>query len=48
VRAVPPEPPLAVASRTELIQLLGQACELEHGLMCEFVYARFSLKRPGR
>ena len=25
--------------------LLGQACELEHGLMCEYLYAQFSLKR---
>jgi len=24
---------------------LGQACELEHGLMCEYLYAQFSLKR---
>ena len=25
--------------------LLGQACEIEHGLMCEYLYAQFSLKR---
>jgi len=24
---------------------LDQACELEHGLMCEYLYAQFSLKR---
>jgi len=27
------------------VYLLGQACELEHGLMCEYLYAQFSLKR---
>ncbi|MBO0834181.1 MAG: hypothetical protein J2P28_01515 [Actinobacteria bacterium] len=32
-------------SREELVYLLGQACEIEHGLMCEYLYAQFSLKR---
>jgi len=42
------EPPLKVETREELCYLLGQACELEHGLMCEYLYAQFSLKRsPG-
>jgi ferritin-like protein len=27
------------------VYLLGQACEIEHGLMCEYLYAQFSLKR---
>jgi Ferritin-like len=27
------------------VYLLGQACELEHGLMCEYLYTQFSLKR---
>jgi hypothetical protein len=27
------------------VYLLGQACELEHGLMCEYPYTQFSLKR---
>jgi hypothetical protein len=39
------EPPLTVDSREELVYLLGQACELEHGLLCEYLYAQFSLKR---
>src|SRR5215469_1248493 len=39
------EPVLTVESREELVYLLGQACEIEHGLMCEYLYAQFSLKR---
>jgi hypothetical protein len=34
-----------VDTREELVYLLGQACEIEHGLMCEYLYAQFSLKR---
>src|SRR6266480_422096 len=41
----PAEPALMVDTREELVYLLGQACELEHGLMCEYLYAQFSLKR---
>jgi len=41
----PAEPSLTVESREELVYLLGQACEIEHGLMCEYLYAQFSLKR---
>src|SRR5215472_9569201 len=39
------EPVLQVDTREELVYLLGQACEIEHGLMCEYLYAQFSLKR---
>ena len=39
------EPPLKIATREELVYLLGEACEIEHGLMCEYLYAQFSLKR---
>jgi hypothetical protein len=39
------EPALKVESREELVYLLGQASEIEHGLMCEYLYAQFSLKR---
>jgi hypothetical protein len=39
------EPPLRVESREELVWLLTQACELEHGLMCEYLFAQFTLKR---
>ena len=40
-----PEPPLRVESREELVYLLGEASEIEHGLLCEYLYAQFSLKR---
>ena len=33
------EPKLQIESREELVYLLGEACELEHGLMCEYLYA---------
>src|ERR1700726_5293536 len=39
------EPALRVDTREELVYLLGEACELEHGLLCEYLYAQFSLKR---
>ena len=39
------EPSLRVERREELVWLLAQACELEHGLMCEYLFAQFTLKR---
>ena len=39
------EPVLKVDTREELVYLLGEACEIEHGLMCEYLYAQFSLKQ---
>jgi hypothetical protein len=33
------------ATRAELIALLTEACELEHGLACSYLYAAFSLKQ---
>jgi hypothetical protein len=39
------EPALKVENREELVYLLGDACEVEHGLMCEYLHAQFSLKR---
>ena len=39
------EPPLRVEDREELVWLLAQACELEHGLTCEYLFAQFTLKR---
>ena len=42
------EPPLRVERREELVWLLVQACELEHGLMCEYLFAQFTLKRTGQ
>lgn len=42
------EPAIVVADRKELTYLLCQAAELEHALMCEYLYAAFSLKSaPG-
>jgi Ferritin-like len=42
------EPAIVVGNRKELTYLLSQAAELEHGLMCEYLYAAFSLKgEPG-
>ena len=32
------------ASRSRLISLLSEACELEHGLACSYLFAAFSLK----
>ena len=39
------EPAIVVANRKELTYLLCQAAELEHALMCEYLYAAFSLKQ---
>jgi hypothetical protein len=44
-RALMAETAIAVEDRKELTYLLSQAAELEHGLMCEYLYAAFSLKR---
>ena len=38
------EPVIVVGDRKELTYLLSQAAELEHGVMCEYLYAAFSLK----
>ena len=38
------EPAVVVGDRKELAYLLCQAAELEHGLMCEYLYTAFSLK----
>jgi hypothetical protein len=44
-RAVPAGQRLRIESREQLVYLLTQACELEHGLMCEYLFAQWSLKR---
>jgi hypothetical protein len=41
----PPEHPLAVEHRGQLIFLLREAAELEHGIMCQYLFAAFSLKQ---
>jgi hypothetical protein len=38
------EPEIVVESRKELTYLLSQGAELEHALMCQYLYAAFSLK----
>ena len=35
----------APATRSDLLTLLAEACELEHGLACSYLYAAFSLKQ---
>jgi Ferritin-like len=39
------EPLLTIDTREELVYLLGEASEIEHGLLCEYLYAQLSLKR---
>jgi Ferritin-like len=41
----PPEHPLAVEHRGQLIFLLREAAELEHGIMCQYLFAAYSLKQ---
>ncbi|WP_116090260.1 ferritin-like domain-containing protein [Sphingomonas crusticola] len=42
-----PEPEIVVGSREQLLHLLAEAAEIEHTLMCSYLYAVFSLKRAG-
>src|SRR3954452_12480252 len=42
------EPTILVETRKELTYLLSQGAELEHAVMCEYLYAAFSLRStPG-
>jgi Ferritin-like len=41
----PPERPVAVENRQQLIYLLREAAELEHGIMCQYLFAAFSMKQ---
>ncbi|MEJ7935553.1 ferritin-like protein [Sphingobium sp. AN558] len=41
------EPEVAIGSREQLLHLLAEASEIEHTLMCSYLYAAFSLKRAG-
>src|SRR6188508_637876 len=36
-----------IQTRDDLISALDEAAELEHGLMCQYLYAAFSLKKAG-
>jgi len=39
------EPPVRIENRTQLIYLLSQAAELEHGISCCYLFAGFSMKQ---
>ncbi len=41
------EPDVVIGSREQLLHLLAEASEIEHSLMCSYLYAAFSLKRAG-
>jgi CDGSH-type Zn-finger protein/truncated hemoglobin YjbI len=41
----PPEAPFVIEHREALIYMLCEAAELEHGIMCQYLYAVFSLKQ---
>jgi hypothetical protein len=40
-----PESPFVIEHREALIYMLCQAAELEHGIMCQYLFAAFSLKQ---
>jgi hypothetical protein len=40
-----PEAPFAIEHREALIYMLCQAAELEHAIMCQYLFAVFSLKQ---
>jgi Ferritin-like len=44
VQPATPEPRLVIEHREALIYMICEAAELEHGLMCEYLFAAFSLK----
>jgi CDGSH-type Zn-finger protein/truncated hemoglobin YjbI len=41
----PPEAPIVIEHREALYYMMCQAAELEHGIMCQYLYAGFSLKQ---
>src|SRR5438093_11864379 len=41
----PPEAPFVIEHREALIYMLCQAAELEHGIMCQYLFAALSLKQ---
>jgi CDGSH-type Zn-finger protein/truncated hemoglobin YjbI len=42
-----PEAPFLIEHREALIYMLCEAAELEHAIMCQYLYAAFSLKQRG-
>ena len=43
-----PEAPFVIEHREALIYMLYEAAELEHGIMCQYLFAAFSLKHERR
>src|SRR5262249_27414210 len=41
----PPEAPFVIEHREALIYMLCEAAELEHGIMCQYLFAAWSLKQ---
>jgi hypothetical protein len=41
----PPEHPIVVEHRSQLILLLREAAELEHAIMCQYLFAAFTMKQ---
>jgi hypothetical protein len=41
----PPEKPFVIEHREALYYMLCEAAELEHGIMCQYLYAAFSLRQ---
>lgn len=46
-RAVTEAPALQIETRDELVSLLHEAAELEHGLVCSYLFTAFTLKEKG-
>jgi hypothetical protein len=40
-----PEAPFVIEHREALIYMLCEAAEVEHGIMCQYLFAAFSLKQ---
>ena len=43
-----PEAPFVIEHREALIYMLCEAAELEHGIMCQYLFAVFSLKQTAQ
>ena len=37
--------PVRIENRAQLIYLLTEAAELEHGIMCSYMFAAFTMKQ---
>ena len=42
-----PEAPFVIEHREALIYMLCEAAEVEHGIMCQYLFAAFSLRQRG-